>query len=113
MAASEQEDAHIRALVVLEPLAGLEQPASLPTIAGEAQLTKTKAYRILRGLQDHGFVDHVGRSGYRIGSRAVALASLVGPRPALLRLARPVLAKLARESSGTVKLELARGAAPG
>jgi IclR family acetate operon transcriptional repressor len=91
MAVSEQEDGHIRALVVLETLAGLEQPASLPTIAGEAQLTKTKAYRILRGLQDHGFVDHVGRSGYRIGSRAVALASLVGPRPALLRLARPDL----------------------
>src|SRR3984957_17331208 len=100
MAASEQDDGHIRALRVLETLAGLEQPASLPTIAGEAQLTKTKAYRILRGLQDHGFVDHVGRSGYRIGSRAVALASLIGPRPALLRAARPVLAKLAAEASG-------------
>jgi IclR family transcriptional regulator, acetate operon repressor len=110
MAVSEQEDGHIRALVVLETLAGLEQPASLPTIAGEAQLTKTKAYRILRGLQDHGFVDHVGRSGYRIGSRAVALASLIGPRPALLRLARPVLAKLAAEASETVTLHLRSGA---
>jgi IclR family acetate operon transcriptional repressor len=110
MAVSEQEDGHIRALVVLETLAGLEQPASLPTIAGEAQLTKTKAYRILRGLQDHGFVDHVGRSGYRIGSRAVALASLVGPRPALLRLARPVLAKLAAAASETVTLHLRSGA---
>ncbi len=110
MAVSEQEDGHIRALVVLETLAGLEQPASLPTIAGEAQLTKTKAYRILRGLQDHGFVDHVGRGGYRIGSRAVALASLIGPRPALLRLARPVLAKLAAEASETVTLHLRSGA---
>jgi IclR family acetate operon transcriptional repressor len=64
----------------------------------------------LRGLQDHGFVDHAGRSGYRIGSRAVALASLIGPRPALLRLARPVLAKLAAEASETVTLHLRSGA---
>jgi DNA-binding IclR family transcriptional regulator len=94
----------------LETLAGLQQPASLPTIADRAQLTKTKAYRILRGLQDHGFVDHAGRSGYRIGSRAVALASPIGPRPALLRLARPVLAKLATEASETVTLHLRSGA---
>src|ERR1700684_2550788 len=101
MAASEQEDGHIRALRVLETLAGLEQPASLPTIADKAQLTKTKAYRILRGLQDHGFVDHVGRSGYRIGSRAVALASLIGPRPALLPLSPPAPAKPPPRGSGT------------
>jgi DNA-binding IclR family transcriptional regulator len=86
------EDGHIRALRVLETLAGLQQPASLPTIAAKAQLTKTKAYRALRGLQEHGFVDHTGRGGYRIGSRAVALATLIGPRTALLQAARPVLA---------------------
>ena len=109
MGASVQEDGHIRALRVLETLAGLQQQASLPTIADRAQLTKTKAYRILRSLQDYGFVDHVGRSGYLIGSRAVALASLIGPRPALLRLARPVLAKLATEASETVTLHLRTG----
>jgi IclR family transcriptional regulator, acetate operon repressor len=110
MATSGPEDSHIRALRVLETLAGLQQPASLPAIADQAQLPKTKAYRILRGLQDHGFVDHVGRSGYRIGSRSLALASLIGPRPALLRLARPVLAKLAAEASETVTLHLRSGA---
>jgi DNA-binding IclR family transcriptional regulator len=110
MATSEQEDGHIRALRVLETLAGLQQPATLPVIAEQAQLTKTKAYRILRSLQDHGFVDHAGRSGYRIGSRAVALASLIGPRPAFLRLTRPVLARLAAEASETVTLHLRSGA---
>src|ERR1700722_17042900 len=110
MAASEQDDGHIRALRVLETLAGLQQPASLPAIADQAQLTKTKAYRILRGLQDHGFVDHVGRSGYRIGGRAVDIASLIWPRPAVLRAARPVLAKLAAEASETVTLHLRSGA---
>ena len=109
MTTETQEDGHIRALRVLETLAGLEQPASLPTIAEKAHLTKTKAYRVLRGLQDHGFVDHAGRSGYRIGSRAVALATLIGPRPALLQIARPVLAKLAAESSETITLHLRSG----
>jgi IclR family transcriptional regulator, acetate operon repressor len=110
MTSKAQEDGHIRALRVLETLAGLQQPATLPTIAEKAQLSRTKAYRILRGLQDHGFVDHAGRSGYRIGSRAVALASLIGPRPALLRTARPVLARLAVEASETVTLHLRSGA---
>jgi IclR family transcriptional regulator, acetate operon repressor len=104
------EDGHIRALRVLETLAGLQQPASLPTIAEKAQLTRTKAYRVLRGLQEHGFVDHAGHGGYRIGSRAVALATLIGPRPALLQAARPVLTRLAVQTSEVVTLMLRSGA---
>ncbi len=110
MTAEPPKDTHVRALHVLETLAGLQQPAALPTIAEHANLTRTKAYRILRGLQDHGFVDHVGRGGYRVGSRAVALAILIGPRPALLRTARPMLAKLAGQASETVTLHLRSGA---
>lgn len=110
MASRPHEDGHIRALRVLETLAGLQQPAALPTIAAQAQLSRTMTYRVLRGLQDHGFVDHSGRTGYRIGSRSVALASLIGPRPALLQIARPVLAKLALEASETVTLHLRSGA---
>ncbi|TVT59338.1 IclR family transcriptional regulator [Amycolatopsis rhizosphaerae] len=105
-----EQDTHIRALRVLETLAGMQQPAPLPTIAERVQLSKTTAYRILRGLQDHGFIDHTGRTGYRIGSRAVALASLIGPRPALLQIIRPVLKKLATEASETVTLHLRSGA---
>jgi DNA-binding IclR family transcriptional regulator len=105
----EREDAHVRALRVLETLAGLQQPAALSLIAEKTQLTKSKAYRILRGLQDHGFVDHAGRSGYRVGSRAVALATLIGPRPALLQIARPVLTRLAMQASETVTLQLRSG----
>jgi DNA-binding IclR family transcriptional regulator len=95
---------------VLETLAGLQQPAALPTIAEHAGLTRTKAYRVLRGLQEHGFIDHVGRSGYRIGSRAVALATLIGPRPALLQVARPVLTRLAGHCSEIATLHLRSGA---
>jgi IclR family transcriptional regulator, acetate operon repressor len=103
-------DGHIRSLSILETLAGLQQPAPLNSIAGRAGLSRTKAYRVLRELQDHGYVDHIGRSGYRVGGRAVALASLVGPRPALLQRARPVLVRLAADAGETASLQLRSGA---
>lgn len=77
----EQPDSALRAMRVLEALAGMEQPAGLLTIAAAVNLSKTRAYRVLRSLQDHGYVDHADRNGYRIGSRSLALASLIGPRP--------------------------------
>ena len=90
----------LRALHVLETLASMPQPASLPAIAERAQLPRSMAYRTLRSLQDRGFIEHAGHGGYRIGSRSVALASLIGPRPALLQRARPVLQRLAVLASG-------------
>ncbi|MDH6554990.1 IclR family acetate operon transcriptional repressor [Streptomyces sp. SAI-117] len=104
------EDGHIRALWILETLAGLQQPAALKTIAERAGLPQTKAYRVLRDLQEHGYVDHIGRRGYRVGGRAFALASLVGPRPALLHRVRPVLMRLSADVGATTSLLLRSGA---
>lgn len=87
----------------------MQQPANLDVIARTAKLSKTKTYRTLRALQDDGFVDHVSRDGYRIGSRSLALASLVGPRPALLAVALPVLRWLADVSSEWATLNLRSG----
>jgi len=106
----EQPDSALRAMRVLEALAGMEQPAGLLTIAAAVNLSKTRAYRVLRSLQDHGYVDHADRNGYRIGSRSLALASLIGPRPALLQRARPVLAKLVGVASESATLHLRSGA---
>ncbi|MDH6523373.1 IclR family acetate operon transcriptional repressor [Streptomyces sp. SAI-135] len=108
-AATEQSDSALRALRVLELLAGMEQPASLTAIAQVTRLTKTRTYRILRSLQDGGFVHHAGRSGYRVGSRAIALATLMSPRPALVQSARPVLMRLALTSGETATLHLRSG----
>lgn len=106
----EAPDSLLRALRVLERLAGMEQPASLLDIAAATDLSKTKAYRVLRSLQEDGYVDHAGRDGYRIGSRSIALASLIGLRPALLQRARPILTQLAGRVSETVTLHLRSGA---
>jgi DNA-binding IclR family transcriptional regulator len=104
-----QPDLLRRPLRVLEALAGMEQPASLLAVATAVGLSKASAYRVLRSLQDEGYVDHAGRRGYRIGSRSLALASLVGPRPALLQRARPVLTRLAAGAQATATLHLRSG----
>ncbi|WP_225625847.1 IclR family transcriptional regulator [Streptomyces werraensis] len=108
-AAGEQTGSALRALWVLEVLAGMEQPASLTAISQATRLTKTRTYRILRSLQDGGFVHHAGRSGYRVGSRAIALATLMSPRPALVRSARPVLMRLALTGKESASLHLRSG----
>ncbi|MGY0498266.1 IclR family transcriptional regulator [Nocardia sp. FBN12] len=98
-----------RVLHVLETLAGMEQPASLLAIAGACDLPKMKTFRALQALQHRGYIDHTGRSGYRIGTRSVALGSLIGPRPALQQYARPVLKRLATATGEPVALHLRSG----
>ncbi|MHA6761425.1 IclR family transcriptional regulator [Streptacidiphilus sp. PAMC 29251] len=102
-------DGPVRAVYVLEVLAGMRQPASLPDITTRTGLPRTKAYRALRALQDMGYVDHLGRHGYRIGSRAISLAVLIGPRPALIQRTRPVLTRLAETTRETATLHLRSG----
>lgn len=51
----------------------------------------------------------MGRDGYRVGSRSLALATLIGPRPALLTAARPALRALAEISTEVAVLNLRSG----
>ncbi len=108
-ASADSSDGPLRAVRVLEALAGMEQPAQLHQVLVATGLSKSKAYRSLRFLQEAGFIDHVGRDGYRIGSRSLALASLIGPRPALLVAARPILRWLTEVASETAVLNLRSG----
>lgn len=102
-------DSHYRALRLLEVLAGMDQPATLPAIATAAGLSTPSTYRVLRSLHQQGFLDHIGRSGYRIGPRSIALASLIGPAPALMNRAKPVLARLSAMAEETATLHLRSG----
>lgn len=98
-----------RTLRVLEALAGMEQPAGLLAVADATGLSKASAYRVLRAMQEEGYVDHAGRRGYWIGSRSIALASLIGPNPEVLRRARPALARLAAQAGEPATLHLRSG----
>lgn len=95
-----------RSLEVLEALAAMAQPANLMDIAYATGLSKHSAYRILRNLQEQGFVDHIGRRGYRVGTRAMALASLISPRPHVLQRVRPVIHKLAHRVQESVSFHV-------
>lgn len=103
------DDVLLRSLLLLETLAGMEQPASLEAIMARTGLPKSKAYRTLRALQDVGFADRVGKFGYRVGARALALSLLIGPRPGFLRIARPILRWLADVTHESATLFLRGG----
>ncbi|WP_323747072.1 IclR family transcriptional regulator [Catenulispora pinisilvae] len=99
----------LRGLQVLEALAGMRQPASLRAVADRIGLSQSQTFRVLRELERDGYLDHLGRSGYRLAGRSVALATLIGPRPALLRAVQPVITRLAHLTGEAVVLHLRSG----
>lgn len=99
----------LRGLHLLETLAGMRQPAALREIASRAGLSESYAFRLLRALESDGYLHHLGRSGYRLGSRSVALATVMSPRPAMMRLMYPLVARLASASGEAVAVHLRAG----
>lgn len=99
----------LRALQVLETMAGMQQPVSLAAISDRTGLSTTQAFRSLQALQDEGYVDHQPRRGYRLGSRAIALATLIGPRQELVRALQPIAARLALATEESVVVHLRSG----
>ncbi|MFN3003752.1 IclR family transcriptional regulator [Mycolicibacterium wolinskyi] len=99
----------LRGLQMLETLAGMRQPATLRDIADRAGLSESNAFRILQALEQEGYLHHLGRSGYRLASRSLALATVIGPRPAMLRLMYPVVARLAGISGEAAVIHLRAG----
>lgn len=99
----------LRGLQMLETLAGMRQPATLRDVAARAGLSESNAFRVLQSLEQEGYLHHLGRSGYRLASRALALASVIGPRPAMLRLIHPVVARLAAVSGEAAVVHLRAG----
>jgi DNA-binding IclR family transcriptional regulator len=99
----------LRGLHLLETLAGMRQPATLRDIASRAGLSESYAFRLLHALEVEGFLHHLGRSGYRLGSRSIALATVMGPRPAMMRLMYPLLARLVADSGEAAVVHLRAG----
>lgn len=87
----------------------MRQPATLREIAARAGLSESYAFRLLHALEVEGYLDHLGRSGYRLGSRSIALATVMGPRPAMMRLMYPVVARLAADCGEAAVVHLRAG----
>lgn len=87
----------------------MEQPAGLRAIVGRAGLSESQVFRALQALEREGYVEHVGRRGYRIGSRSVALAAMIGPRPAVMRTVYPAVSHLVSTTGHSVAMHLRSG----
>jgi DNA-binding IclR family transcriptional regulator len=77
---------------------------SFTDIVGETGLTRPTAHRLILGLEDHGFLVHVGGSGYALGPRLLALATTAMRDLPLRELAHPSLERLARSTGESAQL---------
>lgn len=86
------------------------QSMRLGELARESGLHKTTVFRLLATLQRLGFVEHDTASGdYRLGIRAVELASRILHGRPLVRLAHRQMEELAQQVGETVNLALPDG----
>jgi IclR family acetate operon transcriptional repressor len=98
-----------RAGRLLEIVATAGGPASLEWIGEQAGLSKSTAYRLLRALQDEGWLERAGRAGYQVGRRLIRLAAAIDPGRDLAERVRPWLESLASLTSETATLAVRDG----
>jgi DNA-binding IclR family transcriptional regulator len=96
-----------RALLLLEEIAASPVPPTAPEIAQRAGINRGTAWRLLSTLEHFDLVERDPDSGrYRVGYGTVRLANATDAT-SLVRRARPVLERLAKDTDGTVFLEVA------
>lgn len=97
-----------RGVDLLEILAQREtvKLAELPEMLGSSRAT---AFRVLKTLQDRGFVEHVpSEQAYRLGPRAILLGAR-SRTTSFVRLAEPTMAEIRNKTGETVNLAVFRG----
>jgi DNA-binding IclR family transcriptional regulator len=98
-----------KTFVLLEYLAAAGRPTSLQEVTEAVKLPKPTAYRLLRALQDLGYVSRpAGSRDYLIGPRTARLAS-ADPHGDLKAQARPLLRRLHEEFNETINLGVLSG----
>lgn len=96
-----------RSIAVLD---AIEDGARTFTAIVEATgLTRSTAHRLLRALEDHGFVFQVGGRGYALGPRLLGLAATAMRELPLRDLARPALERLADTTGESAQLYVRDG----
>jgi DNA-binding IclR family transcriptional regulator len=67
-------------------------------------LSRTTAHRLLKSLEAHGLIEHVGGRGYRLGPRLLTLAAASLQEPALRDVAHSPLERLAAATGESAQL---------
>jgi IclR family acetate operon transcriptional repressor len=97
-----------RAVELLDAVTAAPEPLTAPALADACGLNRSTAWRILATLEHHGLVERdPATSRYRLGVAVLKLAAAAGEDP-LVRLAHPVLRRLADTTGETVNLAVAR-----
>lgn len=99
----------MKALTVLETVAGAGNPIRLGEIARRADMTKPTAHRILQTLRDAGYVLADGSGNYGAGPRLLGLAGLTLRDRDYGQYVRPHLERLRDETGHTVHFALLAG----
>jgi len=96
-----------RAAELLAAVAAAPEPETAPALADACGLNRSTAWRILTTLEHHGLVERdPDTSRYRLGVGVLRLAAAAGHEP-LVRLAHPILRRLADATGETVNLAVA------
>jgi DNA-binding IclR family transcriptional regulator len=77
---------------------------SFTDVVDATHLAPPTAHRLMQGLEDHGFLIHVGGFGYVLGTRLLGLAATAMRELPLRELAHPVLERLARSTGESAQL---------
>jgi len=98
------------ALDVLEALSEIEDDVRISQLSEKLAMNKTSVFRLLATFENRGYVEREERSGkYRLGLSAYEIGQKFLSRMALLRHARPIVERLARESNEAVYIAVRRG----
>ena len=91
-----------RAAAVMDAVeAGARSFTDIVRVTG---LTRTTVHRLIRSLEDHGYLFHVGGLGYALGPRLLGLATTAMRELPLRELAHPALERLARTTGESAQL---------
>lgn len=93
-----------KTLDILEALKHHGTGAGLAEVSRAVAMPKATVYRILTTLETRGYLDRETDGGYRIAGKLFALQRDQSPRQNLLRVAPPIMERLAAECRETVNL---------
>jgi DNA-binding IclR family transcriptional regulator len=82
---------------------------SFTDIVKATGLTRPTAHRMIRALEAHGLLMHVGGHGYALGTRLLRLAESASRNLPLRDLAHPALERLARSTGESAQLYVGDG----
>ena len=98
-----------RSVILLDVIAGYENPVSLKILSADSGLHPSTAFRILAALMEAGFVEKDSAGHYMLGKKLVTLASRVKRGTDLREQARDIMVELRDAIGETVNLTVREG----